>query len=647
MTLTLTGAAGPLARIGRAYSLVPTTLSYVASFSIIFMMLMVCADIGLRFFFSAPIGGVAEVLSNLIVTSVFLQFGSTIRDGRLIRADFLMGYWAKKRPALARLADVLFFTAGALILLVLLRWLWIDFADAYGSGEFTGAPGAYMIILWPFKLALVAGCTVALIECLRMIGIAMSDLRWKAPRIELPSLSSDYIPIIVLIAVVAGFFFVNFFFDLTRVQVALLALTGLVAAVAVGMPIAFVLLALSFTGIWVIRDNFTIAENALGLSAIGTIRSYEFGVVPLFVIMGLVLDKADVGRDAFVVSCALLRNIRGGLGIATVVANAIFASITGSSMASAAVFSRISVFPMIENGYTKRFAVGIVAGSSVLGMLIPPSILMIIYGLITETSIGKLFIAGIVPGILLAFAFSVLNVFLATFFPRFTGVPKPIAAEDMSFRSVVARLVPVIFIVAVVMGGIYLGVFTPTEAGAIGAAAAFIVGFVRGKLSLAVIRDVVLETGYITAAILFLIIAANYFGRMLTLSTLPLQLTSTITQLDVGLPTFLTIYFIILLFLGMILDSVSIMLIMMPIVMPVANAMALNDIWFGIVTIVAIEIGLLTPPFGLSVFVVKGTLPPGLVTLGDVFIGTAPFVVVMTLVTIILMIFPWFSLALL
>jgi tripartite ATP-independent transporter DctM subunit len=363
--------------------------------------------------------------------------------------------------------------------------------------------------------------------------------------------------------------------------------------------------------------------------------------------MGLLLDKADVGRDAFLVSCVLLRRIRGGLGIATVAANAIFASITGSSMASAAVFSRIAVFPMVESGYTKRFAVGVVAGSSVLGMLIPPSVLMIIYGLIAEASIGKLFIAGIVPGILLSVAYGVLNVVLATYFPRFTGVPKPVEIEHMSFASILLRLAPVIGIIVVVMGGIYLGVFTPTEAGAVGAMAALVVGLLRRKLTARVIRDVVLETGYITAALLFLIIAANFYARMLTLSTLPVALTSTITTLNVGMPTFLAVYFVVILFLGMILDSVSIMLVLIPIVLPVVAHLGADPIWFGLITIVSIEIGLLTPPFGMSVFVVKGTLPHGFVTLGDIFVGAAPFVLVMTLVTIILMIFPKISLVLL
>jgi tripartite ATP-independent transporter DctM subunit len=635
-------------RGGHLYSFVPTTLSYAASFSIVFMMLMICADITMRFAFNAPIGGVAETIANLIVAAVFLQFGSTIRDGRLIRTDFVMNYFAARHPALARFAETFFFGVGALVLLVMLRWLWRDFVYAYGSGEFTGARGAYIIQLWPFKLGVVIGCAIAVIECLVCVLRSFVDVRW-AGKLDAASTSAwrDLGPLLVFLAAIALFFSTSLWAGLTPVQLAIMSLAGLVIAVAIGMPIAFALLALSSLGIWLIRDNFAIAENALGLAASGTIRSYEFGVVPLFVIMGLMLDKADVGRDAFIVSCSLLRRIKGGLGIATVLANAIFASITGSSMASAAVFSRIAVFPMVESGYTKRFAVGIVAGSSVLGMLIPPSILMIIYGLIAEASVGKLFIAGILPGIVLSIAYALLNVILATFFPKFTGVPKPFEAEQLPWSAVFVRLLPVMLIVAVVMGGIYIGVFTPTEAGAVGALAAFVVAAVRKKLTLKVVRDVVLETGYISAAILFLFIAANNYGRMLTISGLPLQLTSTITNQEVGMATFLAVHFLVLLFLGMILDSVSIMLITLPIVLPIAAALNADPIWFGIVTIVAIEIGLLTPPFGLSVFVVKGTLPPGYVTLGDVFIGAGPFVVAMTIVTFLLMIFPQISLALL
>ncbi|AXS42549.1 TRAP transporter large permease subunit [Breoghania sp. L-A4] len=608
---------------------------------------MICADIVMRFFFNLPIHGVTDVVSMLIVACVFLQLGSTIGSGRLIRADFLLGHWSNTRPVFARIVDAAFHLTGAALLALGLAWLWRDMGKSYASDDFTGAVGAYTITVWPFKLGVVIGCAVALIVTLHR---ALALLAGIAPILALRTGGARLralLPAVVFFGIVAGFLILNFTANLSPVMIGVLSLVGLLAAIATGMPIAFALLGLSFVGVWLTRNNMLVAENTLGISMTSTIRSYEFGVIPLFVMMGLILDKADVGRDAFQVAVTLLRGVRGGLGIATVGANALFASITGSSIASAAVFSRIAVPSMIEGGYTKRFAVGVVAGSSVLGMLIPPSLLLIIYGLIAEASIGKLFIAAILPGLLLAAAFAVLNIGLATFFPSFVGRPHKLTGPGLKPLELLTRLLPVLSIIVLVMGGIYAGVFTPTEAGAVGALGAFIVGGVRGKLTLATIRNVVLETGYISAVILFLIIAASFYARMLTLSTIPMQVTGALAGLDIGMFGFLAIYFVILVALGMILDSVSIMLIVLPIVLPIATALGGDPIWFGIITVISIEIGLLTPPLGLSVFVVKSSLPDGFITLGEIFIGAAPFVLTMALVVALLMAVPQISLALL
>ena len=234
---------------------------------------------------------------------------------------------------------------------------------------------------------------------------------------------------------------------------------------------------------------------------------------------------------------------------------------------------------------------------------------------------GSLFIAAILPGLLLAFAFAVLNVGLATFFPRFTGTPKAVEADGMPLATMAARLVPILAIVVMVIGGIYAGIFTPTEAGAVGALGAFLVGLARRKLSWRAVREVILETGFISATILFVIIAANLYGRMLTLSTIPMHLNAAMGGLDLGMAGFLAAYFLVVLLLGTILDSVSIMLIVLPIVLPLLATLGGDPVWFGIVTVMAIEIGLLTPPLGLSVFVVKSTLPAGFASLGDIFAG--------------------------
>jgi tripartite ATP-independent transporter DctM subunit len=636
--------AAPLGAADRLLARVSGAFSGAASTMIMVFMLVITADVLSRNLFLRPIHGVSDFVAFAIVACVFVQLASTIRDDRIIKADFLMGGWETDRPLLADGVKALFYGTATILLILAVRWLWDDFWKAWTTGEFTGAVGSYQIQLWPFKLAVLAGAALATVETTRIALLrGVSFVRaLLAPGGDRRGLAG----LVVFAAIVVLFLSVFLSGSLTPVQVGLMGFAGLFFLVASGMPVAFALIAISFLGVWLTRDNFNVANNALGIAAAGSVRSFEFGVVPLFVTMGLVLDRADVGRDAFQVAVVALRRLRGGLGVATVAANAIFAAITGSSIASAAVFSRVAVPAMDEAGYTRSFSTGVIAGSSVLGMLIPPSLLLIIYGLLAEVSIGPLFIAAIVPGLILAFAFAVLNVVLATWFPDFVGRPRETQIDDMGLGRMALRLVPVAFIIFLVMGGIYGGLFSPTEAGAIGAFGAFLVAAARRKLDWTTIKSIALETGYITASILFLIIAANLYARMLTLSTIPMQATSLIASYELQLVGFVLAYMVLVILLGMILDSVSIMLVILPIAIPVVTALGGDLIWFGIVSIIAIEIGLLTPPFGLSVFVVKGALPPGFVTLGEIFRGAAPFVLVMLAVTLLIVFFPAIALML-
>ncbi len=625
-------------RVDAVLGRVSMAFSALASTTIMVFMVLITADVLLRNLFSVPINGVSDFVAYAIVACVFVQLGSAIRGGRIVTADFLMGGWETYSPVLARGAQALFYATAAALLALMAWWLWKDFWKAWTTGEFTGAVGAYQIALWPFKLAVFAGAALATIEATR-IALLRALALWRVAR-DPSADRRGVMGLTILAALVAVFLGTMAWGELSSVSIGLMGFLGLFFLVACGMPVAFALIAISFLGVWLTRDNINVASNALGIAASGAVKSFEFGVVPLFVTMGLVLDRADVGRDAFQVAVVALRRLKGGLGVATVVANAIFAAITGSSIASAAVFSRVAVPAMDEAGYTRRFSAGVIAGSSVLGMLIPPSLLLIIYGLLAEVSVGALFVAAIVPGLILAAAFAALNVALATWWPDFVGRPSDIAAEEMDLGQMVMRLLPVVFIVALVMGGIYGGFFSPTEAGAIGAFGACLVAIARRKLDWAALKSVALETGYITASILFLIIAANLYGRMLTLSTIPMQATSMIAAFDLQLLAFVLAYLVLVILLGMILDSVSIMLVILPIAIPVVTALGGDLIWFGIISVIAIEIGLLTPPFGLSVFVVKGALPSGFVSLGDIFLGAAPFVLVMLAVTLLLVFVP-------
>ena len=424
-------------------------------------------------------------------------------------------------------------------------------------------------------------------------------------------------------------------------EIGLWALAVMVILVYLGLYVPIALMLTSWLGVWAIKGSPILAGKLLALAASNSISSYFFGVVPLFVLMGYVVSISGMGRDAFDVANHLFRRFRGGLGIGTIGANAIFAAITGISIASAAVFTRIAVPEMVRHGYTKQFSVGVVAGSSVLGMLIPPSLLLILYGLLTEQSVGDLFIAGIIPGLLLALIFALGVYLMARFFPSFIGENLSNNDEDpLTTRQVLAKGLPVSGLITLVLGGIYAGLFTPIEAGAIGALGAMIIGFAKRTLSLRDVWKVLTDTGLVTAAVCFLIISAQMYSRMLALSGLPNEFGQFVATADIGFWGVILAYVALVIIMGTILDSSSIMLILVPLMLPVVVPMQVDLIWFGIITVLAVEIGLLTPPFGISVFVIKSALDDDTISLGDIFAGAAPFALMMLIVLALVLIFP-------
>lgn len=423
-------------------------------------------------------------------------------------------------------------------------------------------------------------------------------------------------------------------------EIGLMALGGMGLLVMGGMFVPIALILCSFLGVWAIKGSPILAAKMLGLAANDAIASYFFGVVPLFVLMGFIVSEAGIGRDAFDVANSMFRRVKGGLGVGTVAANAIFAAVTGISIASAAVFTKIAVPEMRRHGYTNRFAVGVVAGSSVLGMLIPPSLLLILFGLLAEQSIGDLFLAGIGPGILMALFFGLGTILMAIFAPKFVG--ENLSGEDdvLSPAELVSKGLPITALIGVVLGGIYAGFFTPVEAGAIGAIGALVIGLLKRRLSLSALWRVLVDTGLVTASVCFLIIAAQMYSRMLAFSGVPLAFGEMAATADLGVLGLIALYVMVVIFLGMILDSSSIMLILVPLMLPILAPMGVDLIWFGIITVIAVEIGLLTPPFGISVYVIKSTLDDDSISLGDIFLGAAPFALMMLLCLILIILFP-------
>ncbi len=435
---------------------------------------------------------------------------------------------------------------------------------------------------------------------------------------------------------------------MSDIQVAALAIVAIIALISAGMPVAFSLLMLSFAGVWYMKGSFEIAGLLLAQTAADSINGYVYGVIPLFVLMGMLVSVSGTGKDTFDVANVLFKSIRGGLAMATVVANAIFAAVTGVSIASAAVFSRVAVPEMIRLGYKPPFAVGVVTGSSVLGMLIPPSLLLILFGILTETSIGDLFLGGIGPGILLSAMYCLGISVMARRFRGFTGNtfqgdPKP-QSDHLSMGLALFKLAPILALIALVLGGIYSGWFTPTESGAAGALGALIITLAKRQLTWRKFWQVLIETGNVTVTILFLFIGANLFGRMLALSGLSGILGTMISESGLGMYSVMVLYLLVILVIGMILDSASIMMIIVPLIYPIMTGFGVDFVWLGILTLLTIEVGLLTPPLGMAVFVVQSLLEDQSISVTDVFIGSMPFVLMMLMVVALLVIFPQISL---
>jgi tripartite ATP-independent transporter DctM subunit len=431
----------------------------------------------------------------------------------------------------------------------------------------------------------------------------------------------------------------------------IVSLILIVLLIYAGAYVAVVLSIVSFLGVWFIKGDALIAVRMMTLAVTDSIKAYDFASIPTFVMMGMIVGKAGFGSDVYEVANQLFRRVRGGLGVATVAANAAFAAVTGSSIASASVFTRVAIPEMIRFDYTKRFAVGVVAGSSVLGMIIPPSVMLIIYAFVAEQSIGDLFLAGVIPGLLLSAAYVAAIWLMTVFTPAYVGrgaFVVPVSGDKLlPPGELFIKVLPITILIIVVLGGIYTGFFTASEAGATGALIAYILSLFRGRIGWKHFKEILIDTGHITANILFLIMAASMYSRMLGIAGLPSMLAAWLDHINLSFFWLMTVYVILLLFLGTIIDTASIILICVPLFLRAIEDMNLSLIWFGLITVVGAEIGLLTPPFGLSCFVIKSALDRPDVSLTDIFAGAFPFAVVMLLVLIVLIAFPQLSLMIL
>jgi tripartite ATP-independent transporter DctM subunit len=427
-------------------------------------------------------------------------------------------------------------------------------------------------------------------------------------------------------------------------QVAIL-LGALFLMVFAGAHVAVALGVASVLGIYLMQGDMIVVRSFIASTAYEALRDYVFAVIPLFMLMGEFLAKCGAAKDLFVVINRLSRRVPGRLAIATVLANAVFAFVTGVSIAAAAAFSRIAYPEMKRYGYERRFSVGCIAGSACLGMLIPPSVLMIVWGVLTEQAIGKIFIAGIFPGLVLVAFYCAYILWAALSTPGRVGTGSAAAAAreaEMDERQFLSQLVSTLLVIALVLGilgGIWLGVFTPTEGAGVGAAAALVLAIVKG-LRARELFEVILSVGRTSAPLLLLLFCAQLYSRVLSMTGVTGMAKEFFLGSGLGPWGVLALMVAIWFLLGCVIDSISIILLTVPVFAPIALALGFDPLAFAILGILAIECGLLTPPFGILIFTVKAALPQEGVTLAEIFRGSIPYWICLLLVIVVVAVFP-------
>ena len=348
------------------------------------------------------------------------------------------------------------------------------------------------------------------------------------------------------------------------------------------------------------------AFKIVGHTSMRTVTDYTFGVIPMFLLMGAFVTNSGMSQELFRAANAFLGHRKGGLGIATIAACGGFAAISGSSVATAATFSTVAYPEMRRYGYPQSFATGVVAAGGTLGAMLPPSTVLAVYGIITEQDIGKLFIAGVLPGILAASMYMMTVTIIGVAQPGFLpAAPRKSWAERWAaLRDVWATLLLFVFVI----GGMYGGLFTPTEAGGMGAGGAFLIGVLRGRLNGEDIRRSLLQATRTAAAVFTVLIGALLFGYFLTVTQTPQHVTEFLTGLGIGKYGVLALIMLMYLVLGCLMDSLAMIILTVPIIFPVIKELGFDPIWFGIIIVMTVELGLIHPPVGMIVFVIKSVV---------------------------------------
>lgn len=628
MALLLAGvldrAAGVLERIAHPLA---RYSSLTGSLMIFAMAGLILVDVIFRHAFNRPFTITIELEQFMLACAVYLSIAWAMIKGDHVRVDLFSSRFS---PRLKRYTESLF-SIYAMAVFFILAWQLIlkavEAVEVGEAGEVTGIP-------------LIAVLSIVLFGAALMFFVLL--IRWARIKSEfLKQSSRPFLGSMIIIGMAAAtltapFFLRNYWSDLNLSMIGLFGIVFLLILMLIGLRIALAMALVGFLGIWLINSPDT-ALSVVRMKAYESVADYFLCVVPFFVLMGMFCFRAGLSRSAYNAAYHWLGPLPGGVAISTVAGCGCFAAICGDSMATAATMGSVSLPEMRRYNYDDSLATGALAAGGTLGILIPPSVGFIVYGLIAEVSVAKLFVAGIIPGVLMAVLFAAVILFRCRFNPGLG--PRAKTASRPAKLKALRGVWPVLLLFAVVMGGIYSGYITPTEAGAIGALGALAVGLISGRgLGWKGFFQALEESMRMTAMIFLILIGVSILGFFTVATEIPLQMSDFIASMEVSRYVILALILALYLLLGMVMNIIPMIMLTLPIIFPTVIALGFDPIWFGVVTVIMMEMGQITPPVGINVFVISGVARD--VPMATIFRGIIPFLLIQLFIVFILIFLP-------
>lgn len=602
-------------------------VNIISLIAVFIMTIITTVDVLCRYFLNHSITGIYESTAAIMILVVFLGIAYSQSEKAHVVVDL---FTSRLKPA-GRLVSDLSNTLLCLFIAVLMIWRSLTQAGYYAAHH-SSTNHSFFLPAAPFAYIMVFGCVLFALIFLR-------DLFRTIEKGICTKLRADQwicgfvVPVVIL---AASLLFINSGIKFSTTALGVVCIIVSILLMFMGLPISMAFLMASLIFISMINNTGT-ALALLSKELFGTPTNYSWTVIPFFLFLGYIVFYADFGKDLYTAAYRIVGRLPGGLAVATVTACAGFAAVVGNGTAPCVTMGAVSLPEMKKYKYKDTLATGSIIGGCSLGPIIPPSQPLIIYGLLASLSVGKLFMASLMPGILLWIAFSAYIILISRFRPE-VG---PKGQEKFTIQEKLGALlkaIPILLLFVIIIGGIYLGIFSATEAGAIGCVIAMVIALFMKRLSWERMKNAMIETGKATAMILLILIGAQMISRVITLAKLPYLLASLIENLAVS--PYLAAVVILLIFfaLGFVIDMMPLILIGVPVVHPAMVSLGFDPIWFAIMLSIVIGLGTITPPVGINLFTLKGVSRE--TPIGTIYKGAMPFVLVTILVLVVCFAFP-------